>query len=423
MPVRIGVIADDLTGAADIAGFLVSAGLRTAQFNGPAGAKSIPSGLQAEAVVIGLKTRSAPPEEAVAESLDALRVLRSLGAGQIIFKYCSTFDSTPKGNIGPVTDALLDALDEDFTVVAPSLPVNGRTVHQGNLFVHGVPLAESGMKNHPVTPMTDSNVVRLMDRQSRGRAQSVPVSVLEGGVDSVRRALGEARAAGYRYAVLDTLTEAHLETIGRAVADLALVTGGSGIGFGLGLAHSGQGSDPAKVQWKPLTTRTVVLSGSASEMTNQQVAAYRKVAPAYRLDVGRILNEPDPYRHELVEAVLNAEASGPAPMVYATDDAAGVLRLQDRYGAATVSRAIEEFFGALAVDLRQRGVGRFVVAGGETSGAVTLALQIQGFEIGPLITPGVPWMRSLTDEIELALKSGNFGGPDFFRDAQETAQR
>lgn len=417
MTLRIGVIADDFTGATDIAGFLVAAGLRTVQLNGATDADAIPPHIDADAVVISLKSRSMAPQAAVAASLGALDTLTALGAEHFLFKYCSTFDSTPAGNIGPVTDALIKQLGLDFTVIAPALPVNGRTVYQGNLFVNGVPLAESGMRNHPVTPMTDANVVRLMDAQSEGTAAVVPFDVVERGVDAVRQALDETRAAGVRYAVLDALTMEHLDVLGRAVQGMRLITGGSGIGFGLARALVGD-TPAASNTWTPAPGRTVAISGSASQATNEQVANYRALAPSHAVDVPRVIDDAEAYRDEIITEILAVSPSAPAPLVYATAPTQTVAALQQQHGAQRLSAAIEDFLASLATALHARGVARFIVAGGETSGAVTQALGVSGFEIGPQIAPGVPWTRSLDGQIELALKSGNFGDPHFFRTAQ-----
>ncbi len=430
MTLRIGVIADDLTGATDISGFLVAAGLRTVQVNGLAGLAALAAEgreaiAEAGALVIGLKTRSIPADEAVAQSLDALRVLQQLGAERIVFKYCSTFDSTPAGNIGPVADALLDAIGVDFAVAVPALPVNGRTVFQGMLFVHDVPLAESSMREHPITPMTDSSVVRLLAAQTSGTVGLVPFAAVEQGPEAVRAALAASRAQGARFAVVDALTHDHLDTIGEAVRDAALVTGGSGIGSGLARALVRGATDAAEFApepWRALDTRTVLLSGSASRTTNRQVAAYvASGAPAEALDIERVMRDPESYTAELVSRVLATPADGPAPLVYATAQAESVAETQARYGGLDVSGAIETWFGGFARELRERGVGRFVVAGGETSGSVTLALGITGCEIGPLVAPGVPLTRSLDGACELVLKSGNFGADAFFADAQRVA--
>jgi uncharacterized protein YgbK (DUF1537 family) len=415
---RLGVIADDFTGATDIAGFLVANGLRTVQLNGVP-----PADLQVEvdAVVISLKTRSCAVDEAISQSLASLEWLRAHGCPQFFFKYCSTFDSTPRGNIGPVTDALLAALGEDFTVICPALPVNGRTIYNGYLFVNGVLLEESGMRHHPVTPMTDSNLMRLMDAQSQGKSGNVPSSVMDQGPDAVRAALVRLKAEGCRYAVLDALHDAHLVVMGQAVADMKLVTGGSGLADGMARAWSMDGdAAAAAAEGRPAKGRAVILSGSCSQMTNAQVAAYRGAAPALAVSVERCLSEPG-YAEELAAWAQAQPADGPAPLVYATTEPAKLKELQARFGAAEASEAVERTFGALAQRLEAAGFDQFIVAGGETSGVVTQSLGITGFHIGPQIAPGVPWVRAVGKPLSLALKSGNFGQERFFFQAQDQA--
>ncbi|PWC27695.1 3-oxo-tetronate kinase [Teichococcus aestuarii] len=414
---RLGVIGDDFTGSTDIAGFLVANGLRTVQLNDvPDDALQV----EADAVVISLKTRSCPPEQAVEQSLAALRWLQARGCPQFFFKYCSTFDSTPKGNIGPVTDALLAALGEDFTVICPVLPVNGRTIYNGYLFVNGVPLHESGMRHHPVTPMTDSNIMRVMEAQSAGRAGNVPSTVMDQGPEAVRAALAKLKAEGVRYAVLDALNDAHLVTMGQAVAGMKLVTGGSGLADGMARAWTELRGDAAQAAeaGRPVAGRAVVLSGSCSQMTNAQVAAYRAEAPSLAVDVARCLEDAG-YAAALAAWVQAQPRDGLAPLVYATMPPDELKAVQERFGAARASEAVEHTFGALAKLLEAAGFGLFIVAGGETSGIVTQSLGIRGFAIGPQIAPGVPWVRAVGKPLSLALKSGNFGQERFFFQAQE----
>ncbi|WP_120003538.1 3-oxo-tetronate kinase [Nesterenkonia muleiensis] len=419
MVLPIGVIADDFTGATDIASFIVESGLRTVQLNNP---ESLPEELATDVVVISLKTRSIPVEDAIQQSLKALELLQQAGAERVIFKYCSTFDSTPQGNIGPVTDALLEKLDDKFTVVVPSLPVNGRTVYRGHLFVHEQLLQDSSMRHHPVTPMTDSSLVRLMEAQSSGAATVISFEVVEKGEEAVRAALEDARRGGIRYAVIDAMTDQHLEIIGAAVQHLRLVTGGSGLGFGMAQALSEHttAQQGNAAEWEFLDGPGVVLSGSCSEMTNAQVCFYREVAPAHEITPHRLFWDAEAYRDQVVEWVL-ANNRHEAPLVYATAPAEKVRQLQAEFGAEPLSEAIESFFGSVAAELRKHGVQRFIAAGGETSGAVTQALGIPGFQVGPQIAPGVPWTRSLDGTLDLALKSGNFGSADFFSIAEQMA--
>lgn len=419
---RLGVIADDFTGATDIASFLVENGIPTVQFNGtPAHGEAV----AAQAAVISLKSRSCPVDQAVSQSLEALRWLQQQGCQQFYFKYCSTFDSTARGNIGPVTDALLAALDETQTVISPALPVNGRTVYQGYLFVLDQLLSESGMRNHPVTPMTDSNLMRLMEAQALGRAGLVPAATLDQGVQAVRQRLQSLAAEGVRYAVLDTLSEQHLLTQGEAVRDMKLVTGGSGLAIGIARqwATSGMSQRPAQDAGRPQGQRAVVLSGSCSTMTNLQVAQYRTQAPAQSIDVAQCLagvQQRAAYAERLSQWVQMQSGSALAPLVYATAEADVLREIQRQYGVEQASQGVEALFAELVTRLHAAGFSRFIVAGGETSGVVTQTLGIDAFHIGPSISPGVPWVKSIAQErpISLALKSGNFGDKDFFARAQ-----
>ncbi|WLE00780.1 four-carbon acid sugar kinase family protein (plasmid) [Agrobacterium leguminum] len=412
---RLGVIADDFTGATDIAGFLVENGLRTVQLNG---LQHRELSIDADAVVISLKSRSNAANVAVSDSVAALNWLRERNCQQYFFKYCSTFDSTAKGNIGPVTDALLHTLKEDFTIVCPALPVNGRTIYHGYLFVNGVPLNESGMRDHPVTPMKDANLMRLMDAQSEGKTGNVPIGVVEKGAAAIQLALSGLKKSGFRYAVLDALTDDHLTAIGKAVSEMRFVTGGSGLAEGIGRSITQKPIASAHYEAIPSSGRAVVLSGSCSQMTNLQVASYQKLAPSNSISVERCLLECETYVGELVEWVKAQPPHGPAPLLSATTNPLQLKETQRRFGAVESSAAIEKVLSEVASRLADEGFDRFIVAGGETSGAVTQALGITGFYIGPQICPGVPWVRAIDKSIFLALKSGNFGQESFFTEAQ-----
>ena len=413
----LGVIADDFTGGTDIAGFLVENGMQTIQLSG---VPSTDMEVKADAVVISLKSRSCLVEEAVADSVKALKWLQAKGCQQYYFKYCSTFDSTATGNIGPVTDALLDALGEDFTIVCPALPVNGRTVFNGHLFVMGELLSDSGMRNHPVTPMTNSSLVRLMDQQSQGETGLVPYTTVEQGADAVAGAYKELRETGKRYAVVDAFTSKHLDVLGESVRNLKLVTGGSGLAVGIAKNWAGSLSDQtdAKEAGLPKAAKSVVLSGSCSQMTNLQVKNYIETAPSFALDVASCIQDSN-YYEQVCTWVLSHLDGENAPIVYATADFEKLQQIQNEFGAEASSQAVEELFNKLAAQLKRQGIKNFIVAGGETSGVVAQSLGVEGFCIGPQIAPGVPWVKSLDGELSLALKSGNFGDPHFFTKAQE----
>lgn len=414
---RLGVIADDFTGATDIASFLVQNGMSTVQVNG---VPAQPLVSQADAIVVSLKSRSCAPEKAVADSLQALDWLQQQGCERFYFKYCSTFDSTARGNIGPVTDALLAALGESQTIISPSLPVNGRTVYQGHLFVMEQLLSDSGMRHHPVTPMTDSNLLRLMEAQASGKAGLISSQTLDQGAEAVRQARNVLAQQGVRYVVLDALNEQHLLTQGEALCDMRLVTGGSGLAIGLARQWASAGHDSVRAQaaGTPQGQRAVVLSGSCSVMTNRQVARYRQQAAASCIDVERALHDGDNYVRELCDWVIQHEADALAPLLFATSEPEALQRIQQQYGAQHSSEAVEQLFAGVVRVLQQHGWQRFIVAGGETSGVVAQTLGIDAFHIGPVISPGVPWVRAVGQPVSLALKSGNFGDENFFARAQ-----
>jgi 3-dehydrotetronate 4-kinase len=399
---KIGVIADDFTGASDIANTLHKAGARTLQFAGtPAG--HIP---ECDAAVISLKSRSNPAEEAVAQSLAACRALVAAGAAQIVFKYCSTFDSTPAGNIGPVAEALLAELDAPMALVCPAFPTNGRTVYQGHLFVGDRLLSQSGMEHHPLNPMTDADLRRWLGLQTSLKVGHLPLAALRG-----EDPAPELSKANGGLVVADAITDADLLALARLVRDHRLVTGGSGIAMGLpanfGIAPSAQAPSFAG-NARP----ALILSGSCSRATNAQIAVYRAHAPS--LQVGaEVLTDPE---KALSRAMAFADANrNAAPLVYSTADPEHVAALQARHGAATLAFAFDHFYAALAQQAVRSGFGRLIVAGGETSSAVASGLGSGTFEIGPEIAPGVPALRTLgPTDLALALKSGNFGGTDFF---------
>ncbi|MDG6895079.1 3-oxo-tetronate kinase [Volucribacter amazonae] len=413
----LGVIADDFTGASDIASFLTENGLKTVQMNG---VPTQPLNEQVDAIVISLKSRSNPVQQAVQQSLQALDWLKTQGCEQFYFKYCSTFDSTAKGNIGPVTDALLEALGETFTVISPALPVNGRTIFNGYLFVGEQLLNESGMRNHPITPMKDANLIRLMDAQAQGKTGLVAYADVSQGANQVKARLTELQQQGYRYAVVDAVDNSQLATLAEAITDLKLVTGGSGLGAYMAARLSG--GQTGKNAFAPTSTRgkTVILSGSCSLMTNQQVEYYQQYAASYWLDVAQTLNNPN-YVEELYQWVVKHLDDEFAPMVYATVPAEKLAQIQQQFGAEKASHAIEQAFAKLAQKLKDYGVTHFITAGGETSSIVVQQLGFQGFHIGKQIAPGVPWLKAIEQPIFLALKSGNFGCKDFFRFAQGMA--
>ncbi len=411
----LGCIADDFTGATDLANKLTRQGLHTLQYIGTPRQEA-----QADGAVIALKSRSIAADEAVAQSLEALNWLLEQGCRKIFFKYCSTFDSTDEGNIGPVAEALLEALDSDFTIGCPAAPENGRTVYQGHLFVGDRLLSETGMRHHPLNPMTDSDLVRVLQRQSQGGVGLVPQATVAQGAAAVAACIAELRAQGLRLAIADALSEADLEILAQGTRDLPLITGGSGLAVGLPALFRAEGglSEPPALPWPAADSPAAVLSGSCSEATNRQVAEMSRNHPSYRLDPLTLAADEG-----AVEAALSwaRDRLGPEPLlIYSTAAPGDLAQAQETLGRERASQAVERAMARIAEGLVRDGVRRLVVAGGETSGAVVTALGLRSLGIGPEIDPGVPWTVGLDSEpIALALKSGNFGGPDFFTRAFE----
>ncbi|MET8816305.1 3-oxo-tetronate kinase [Streptomyces sp. NPDC004549] len=415
MGIRLGAIADDFTGATDLANNLVRAGMRVVQLIDVPEDGGYGIAGDADAVVIALKSRTVPVAEAVDASLRALAWLRGAGAEQIYFKYCSTFDSTPAGNIGPVTEALMDALGTDFTVATPAFPDNGRTVFKGHLFVGDVLLSESGMRDHPLTPMTDSNLVHVLGAQTTRPVGLIDHTSLAAGADAVRTRIAELRCQGVAFAVVDAVSNDDLVRLGEAVSELPLVTAGSGLAIGLP-ANWGLEPSSAAAELPPAGGHRAILSGSVSVATNGQVRAFLDSGrPAFGVDPLRIAAGEDVAGEALAFADAHL-AEGPV-LVYSTEAPDAVRGVQSRLGAAEAGALVERTLAEVARGLVARGVRQLVVAGGETSGAVVQALGITGLRIGPQIDPGVPWCAAVLPDgetLHLTLKSGNFGGPDFF---------
>jgi 3-dehydrotetronate 4-kinase len=417
MGVLLGAIADDFTGATDLCNTLVRRGMRTVQLiDVPAPGREIPD---AEAVVVALKTRTIQAAEAIGKSLAALGWLQQAGARQILFKYCSTFDSTDAGNIGPVAEALMTALDTDFTLFCPAFPEAGRTIYKGYLFVGDVLLSESGMRDHPLTPMRDPSLLRVLQRQSRGRVGLVPQAIVAGGAGAIRDAFAALRLAGFRHAIVDAIEDRDLEAIGEAADGLELITGGSGIALGLpenfrrrDLLGKGAAADALPRAAGP----AAVLSGSCSTATLAQVAHMRERAPVFTIDpVAAAEGGVAPNALAWAKPLLG---DGPI-LISATAPPEQVAEAQNRLGRERAGAVVEQTLAAIARGLVEAGVRRLVVAGGETAGAVVQALGVTGLRIGRQIDPGVPWTTSLPRNraeplLALALKSGNFGAPDFF---------
>ena len=414
----LGCIADDFTGATDLANTLTRQGMRTVQIIG----EPLGQAPDTDAIVIALKSRTIPASDAVAQSLAACRWLKQHGARQIYFKYCSTFDSTDAGNIGPVADALLDELGSDFTIACPAFPENGRTIYMGHLFVGGVLLSDSSMRDHPLTPMHDSNLVNVLARQTPHKTGLVAHPVVKQGVQAIASAFADLQSHGVRHAIVDAIEDIDLHHLGEAAANLALITGGSGAAIGLPENFRKSGLLPKRDNPKPLASvggGGVVLSGSCSAATLAQVAAMSAKYPGRAIDITDLAANKEKLVAGIVAWALPQLKSKPV-LIYASAPPDKVSKIQSRFGREQAGAMIESAIADIAKGLARSGVRRFVVAGGETSGAVVSALGIKALEIGAQISPGVPATLSYGEpRYALALKSGNFGGPEFFAEALE----
>ena len=417
----LGCIADDFTGASDLANNLVRSGMRVVQTIGvPTG----PLSVDVDAVVVALKSRTNPPEEAVAQSLEALAWLQAQGAQQIYFKYCSTFDSTAQGNIGPVTEALMDALGTDFTIATPAFPDNNRTVFKGYLFAGDALLSESGMQNHPLTPMTDANLVRVLQAQTRRVVGLIDYSVVAKGSSAVLERIAQLKAAGVGMAIVDAVSNDDLMRLGPALKGMPLVTAGSGVAIGLA-QNFGIASSLKASQLPHANGLKAVVSGSCSLATNRQVLAFINTGlPAHAVDPLRMAAGFDVAAEALAWAEPHLK-NGPV-LVYSSADSSAVKAVQQQLGAEAAGALVERTLAAIAQGLVALGVRQLVVAGGETSGACVQALGITQMQIGPQIAPGVPWCFALlqadsggrpAEGLHLTLKSGNFGADNFFTQA------
>lgn len=415
MTTILGCIADDFTGATDLAGLLARSGVSVSL---RLGIPDTPPSDTAPFEVIALKCRTAPVDEAVAECRAALAWLRAAGAQRFFWKYCSTFDSTAEGNIGPVAEALMDDLGAAQTIYCPAFPENGRSIFMGNLFVGQQPLAESPMKDHPLTPMRDSNLMRLLEPQVTRPVGLADRLTVAGGADKLRAHLGALAGDGVAHVVTDAVANADLEIIAAACRDMTFLTGGSAVAMPLPDLYRQDGvlaADAPAPVCPSLPDGAVILSGSCSAMTNEQVAAYEGSGPALRLDPLALAKDGA----NAAIAWLAAQPAGSNPIVYATARPEDVRAAQQQLGVARAGAIVEEALAGLARAAFDSGIRRFVVAGGETSGAVSKALGLTRLNIGAEIAPGVPWTYAQVDgeDVAITLKSGNFGDRNFFATA------
>ena len=424
MPALLGCIADDLTGGTDLAGILVKNGMRTVQMIG------VPDGpwpQDADAVVVALKSRTSPVEQAEAESLKALRWFQAAGCKQHYFKYCSTFDSTARGNIGPVADALMDALGTDFTIACPAFPATRRTIYQGYLFVGGVLLNESGMQHHPLTPMTDANLVRVLQQQTQRKVGLVDHGVVSAGATAIAERFALLQREGCGFAIVDAVSDDDLREIAAAAANLPLITGGSGLAQGLPRNFRLPVSAAITTDRAQITDGfKAVVAGSCSPATRNQVDVMRAQRPSFRIDPLELANGRDVVDSALKWATAHV---GTEPiLIYATAAPDDVKRTQAALGVEKSASLVEHALATIAAGLVDLGVSQLIVAGGETSGAVLHALGVKRLSIEREIDPGVPWTTTMVQKpkqraLALALKSGNFGSSDFFLKAWDTLAR
>jgi uncharacterized protein YgbK (DUF1537 family) len=418
--ISLGCIADDYTGASDLANTLTRCGLRTVQTIGvPAGDLALP---EVDAVVVSLKSRSIEAGLAVSRSRAAEKWLRGRGVDHVLFKICSTFDSTDAGNIGPVMDALRADCGETIVLVTPAFPETGRTVYMGNLFVGPVPLNESPLKDHPLNPMRDSNLVRVLARQSKTEVGLVALADIARGPDAVRARLADLSKKGLGAAIADAVFDRDLETIGKVALDHRVSVGASGLGLGLAralVASSKVTSNaPNAISEAPVGGPAACLAGSCSQATLGQIANVERAMPVLHLDTEQAVAGKEEARRAVAWA-KKFLANGPV-LIASSAAPDQVAALQARHGRDAAGHAIEQAMADIAEGLVEAGVRRLVVAGGETSGAVVDRLGIPGFLVGAEIAAGVPVLRAVGAKdgaMLLALKSGNFGGTEFFSDA------
>ncbi len=415
----LGCIADDYTGASDVSGSLAEAGMSVVLYFGTP--QSTDATHNADAVVIALRTRSSPVAFAVEQSLSAIRSLRTMGTTRFYFKISSTFDSNEKGNIGPVAEALLDTLNSQQTVVCPANPTYDRTVYRGHLFVGDRLLSESGMEHHPLTPMRDADLVRVLSKQTNLGIGIATHEVVDSGWNSLERRLHFLGQANKRLVIVDALNGEHIQTIASVCAKMELAIGSSGLALALPDAYRALGllsPEMTTAQWNGSAARTAILAGSCSHATQEQVAFMKARYPTYELDVRECHKQP----REIVDRAMDWACRQPdaLPLLfYSTADAFKVSDVQSALGRTAAASTVENFFGELAFQLAAKlHVGNFIVAGGETAGAVVSRLGIRALRIGPRIAPGVPWAESVdARRFRLALKAGNFGDSDFFQKA------
>ncbi len=417
MSVLLGCIADDFTGGTDLSEVLVKNGMRTVQILGlPDYELLLKLKENTDAFVVSLKIRTVPPREAVSKALAALAVLQEIGCIQYFWKYCSTFDSTSKGNIGPVIDALQDALEIKASLVCPAFPENGRTTYQGHLFVYDKLLQNTHMRHHPLTPMRGSDVKELLQKQTSRPCGLLPLQDIRKGLNRVKESWGNLVEKGFSHIITDAVISEDLYLLGELCADHKLITGGSGIARGLpsnyrkkGLLKENKGSHLFEGEGAG-----IILAGSCSAITLEQIQSFLAVYPGFMIEPMKLVSDLVHYK-EALKFAQDCLIRGQPCLIYSSAQPDQITEIQNSLGRENAGKIVEDTFAKLALEIAEKGIRRFVIAGGETAGAVMSAFNIKAIKIGRSIAPGVPWVATLDDNpIFFALKSGNFGAPDFF---------
>lgn len=417
MTVLLGCIADDFTGGTDLSEVLVKNGMRTVQILGiPDYELLLKMKENTDAFVVSLKIRTVPPQEAVSQALAALAVLQEVGCTQYFWKYCSTFDSTSKGNIGPVADALQDALETKSSIVCPAFPENGRTIYQGHLFVYDKLLHNTHMRHHPLTPMGESNVKELLQKQTSRPCGLLPLQNIRKGLESVKEHWGDLIKNGISHVIADTVISEDLYLLGELCADHKLITGGSGIARGLPSNYRKKGLLKEKKE-SPLFEGKgvgIVLAGSCSAVTLDQIQSFLAVYPGFMIEPMKLISDQAHYK-EAVKFAQDCLMRREPCLIYSSAQPDQITQIQKSLGREYAGKIVESAFSNIALEMAEKGVRRFIIAGGETAGAVMSAFDIRAIKIGKSIAPGVPWVATLEENpLFFALKSGNFGAPDFF---------
>jgi len=412
-------LADDITGGMELAAVLAGQGVDCSFVTNPDRVQ-----LNREAVVIAQKTRTCAPRDALRMTACGLRAAMRANAAQIFFKYCATFDSTAKGNIGPCADFIARELGVDFTLFVPSFPEAERYVFQGHLFVQDRLVSESPKRFDPLTPMTDPDLVRVLQAQTAVVVGRLPLSILHRGPAAAEVHLTALRHDGVGYAIADAISNDDLAALAELTAEWRFMTGNSTIAGFYPPIWRRQGlipPDRGPPSLPPIDGPAVVLAGSCADRTLEQLVAFEHHRPVIRIDpLEAAQRDLVPELFAQVQARL---ADGPIAIASSARPA-DVKNVQDKLGVTGAAATIEDLLGRLASQLRRAGVRRFLVAGGETSGAILDHLGIESMQVGRYEAAGVG--RAVSEQenpIALCLKSGKLGPVDMFLPTLEAMRR